>query len=205
MQLFTRAALPAALLVFLAATVVAQESATDQKSAETKTATKKVKTVKVVVDTGLTLNVPTTWKKKPNTSRLRKGTFEIPAIAGEDEPGELTIFNFPGNQVDANFTRWLKQFAPAERKAKMTKGKAEDHDYYLINISGTYNKPIGPPIAGRSKPTPNSRMLGVIIPVPGKGMYFLKMAGPDKTIAAQANHLRKSFGGNKKTEKPYEF
>ena len=56
----------------------------------------------------------------------------------------------------------------------------------LVEISGTYKKPIGPPIAGKTEDAPGSRALSVIIAVPEKGNYFLKLTGLDKTVAAQA-------------------
>ena len=184
-------------------TLDAQEAATVEVEAPKKP---KIETVKFPIEGGnLVLNVPTTWKKMPNANRMRKGTFEIPPAKGDKEPGELTIFNFPGNQVDPNMKRWIGQFSSDGRKSKMVQGKAGKYEYYMVDISGTYNKSVGPPIARKTKPFSNYRMLGVIMPIPGKGMYFLKLAGPDKTIAGELDNLRNSFNGEKEAEKPYEM
>ena len=182
--------------------VFGQATATKTKQADKKV----VERVDVELDGGkLTLKIPKTWKKVPSSSRMRKGTFEIPTAKGETDKGELAIFNFPGNQVNANIVRWIGQFDGKGRKAKTVQGKAGENQYYIVNISGTYNKSVGPPIQRKTEPHENYRMLGVILPIEGKGMYFLKLSGPDKTVAAQLKNLRKSFGGKKATEKDYEM
>jgi gluconolactonase len=48
-------------------------------------------------------------------------------------------------------------------------------------------------------------MLGVILNIKGKGNYFLKLAGPHKTVSAAAAQLRASFGGNEKEEKEFKI
>ncbi len=46
--------------------------------------------------------------------------------------------------------------------------------------------------------------MGVILAVEGKGNYFLKMTGPDKTVSGAASAFRESFGGDAGNEKPLE-
>ena len=177
---------------------VAEEKATEKKAV--------VKTTPVKVR-DITLQVPETWETAPNTSSMRLATFAIPAAEGDAEKGELTIFSFGqgGGDVGSNLSRWVGQFSGDGRAAKTVKGKAGDSDYYLADISGTYNKPVGPPVLRKTKPAEDYRMLGVILIVKDKGVYFLKMTGPDKTIKAQATAFRKSFGGDEKAEKEYEI
>ena len=155
----------------------------------------------------LTLNVPSTWKKAPNANSMRLATYAIQAAEGDKEPGELTVFSFGGGggDVGPNLTRWIGQFASEGRMSKVVKGKAGENDYYVANISGTYNKPDGPPILRKTKPTPGYRMLGVILILKDKGVYYLKMTGPDKTIAAQEKALRAAFGGSAESEAVYDL
>jgi gluconolactonase len=47
-------------------------------------------------------------------------------------------------------------------------------------------------------------MIGVILSVENKGNYFLKLTGPDKTVAEAADDVRLMIGGDVKQEKPYE-
>jgi len=153
----------------------------------------------------LTLKVPETWKKSAKQSSMRLATFDIPAATKGGEKGELAIYSFPGGggSVEANISRWIGQFDSKGRESKVTVGKAGDHEYHLVELTGTYNQPVGPPIRRQTKPVPDSRMLGVILTL-DSGVYYLKMTGPDETVKAQADALRKSFGGDAATEKESE-
>lgn len=154
----------------------------------------------------LKLNVPASWKQQQPSNNLRLGQFQIPAVEGDKEPAELTVFNFgAGGGVNSNLQRWIDQFQPDERKSKLTQGKSAMGDYVLADISGTYKKPIGPPIQGKTEPMPNARMLGVIISMDKKGLYFLKLTGPDKTVAAAKAAVRIAIGAKDAEEKPFEL
>lgn len=188
------------LATLLAASDIAQaEDKTTDKPAAKK---KEVKTVEIEIKGGLKLNVPENWKQSKPSSRLRLAQFAIPKVKGDDEDGELALFNFgAGGGAKANIDRWVGQFQAAEREVKVSEGMLETGRYFFVEISGTYNKPIGPPIARQTKPAPGSRMLGVILGIEDKGIYFFKMTGPDKTVAAQVAALKKSFGAEPKKEK----
>jgi gluconolactonase len=152
----------------------------------------------------LKLTVPAAWKQQQPSNNLRLGQFEIPAAEGDKEPAELTIFNFDaGGGVKANLDRWVDQFLPAERQVKTTQGKCPQGEYFLVNISGTYKKPVGPPRLNKTEPMPAARMLGVILSMEKKGLYFLKLTGPDKTVAAAATGLRIALASKEQDEKPY--
>lgn len=153
------------------------------------------------------LQVPMSWKQQKPTSRLRAGEFKLPPVAADKEGAELVVYFFggAGGGVDANLKRWIGQFAPKGRKVVMSSGKCQQGPYYVAEVSGTYNKPIGPPIRQQTKATPGSRMVAVILMIQGKGNYFLKLTGPEKTVMAATAALRKSFGGNKPEEKAYNL
>ncbi|MCH2212607.1 MAG: hypothetical protein MK110_14985 [Fuerstiella sp.] len=153
----------------------------------------------------LTLNVPENWSNTGKRNSMRLATYEIPAVKGDKESGELAIFNFPGGGggVGQNISRWVGQFDSKGREHKITKGKAGDHDYYVVEVSGTYNKSVGPPIRRQTRPVEGSRMLAVILQL-NKGVYFLKMTGKDATVKAQSTAFRKSFGGSEKSEEKYK-
>ena len=157
------------------------------------------------------LKIPESWKEIPSSSNMRVATLEIPAAKGDAEKGELAIFSFPGGggNINDNVKRWISQFASEGRKANVVKGKAGENEYVLADITGTYNKPDGPPFLRKTKPAPGYRMLSVILLVGGKDgaappkVYYLKLTGPDKTVKAQAKAFRTSFGGS--SEKEEEF
>jgi gluconolactonase len=153
----------------------------------------------------ITLKTPKSWKQSKPTSQLRLSQFEIPASEGDKEAAELAIFSFAGGSVEDNIKRWTEQFQPAERQVKTTKAKSALGEYVLVDVSGTYLKPVGPPIARKTEPMPGARMLAVILAVEGQGNYFLKLTGPAKTVTASAEAFRTSFGGKADDEKPYEL
>lgn len=155
----------------------------------------------------LTLKVPETWKSVPSASSMRLATYSVPAAEGDKEEGELSVFNFGGGggDVASNLSRWIGQFGGEGRSSKVTKGKSGDNEYYLADISGTYNKPVGPPILRKTESAPGYRMLAAIVVLEEKGVYYLKLTGPDATIKAQADAFRASFGGDAKSETDYEL
>ena len=149
------------------------------------------------------MKVPESWKRSQPRSRMRKGQFDVAAVKGDAEAAELVIYYFGPNQgggVAANVNRWIGQFDASDRKVRVLSGKAPTGNYTIVDATGTYNKPIGPPIAGRKKPTPGQRMLAVVLPT-SEGSYFLKFTGPTKTVGANAEAFRVSFGGDASTER----
>lgn len=193
--LLRRSAAPLAVLCSLS---MAALFAADEAKESTK-----VKSVKVK---DLVLAVPETWAQKPAANSLRLAQFEIPKAEGDEEKSELVISSFggAGGGTQANIDRWIQQFQPKERNAKITTGTSPQGEYIFVDITGTYKKPIGPPIAGKFEELPDARMLGVMISIKGKGIYFLKLAGPKKTVSAAAAALRTTFGGVEKEEKEYK-
>lgn len=181
-----------------------KKSATAEKPAVEEK--KQEETVEVTLK-DLELVLPKSWSKSDVVNNMRLATYDIPAAEGDREKGELTISTFPGGggDVAANLERWIGQFAADGRESVIKEGKAGDNVYYLAEISGTYKKSVGPPIAGRTEPKEGYRMLGVILSIEGKGVYFLKLTGPDATVKAQCDTLRASFGGKADDEKDYEL
>ena len=141
------------------------------------------------------LRVPTTWMQQPPANRLRLAQFEIPPEDGDQEPAELSIFNFgAGGSVAQQVNRWINQFEPGGRKVMTTSGESPHGKYVYVDLSGTYRKPVGPPVARRTEPMPGARMLVVMIAVKDQGNYFLKLVGSQKTVGAAAAAFRESFG-----------
>jgi gluconolactonase len=153
----------------------------------------------------LKLAVPETWQQKPATSTFRKAQFTIPKEKGDKEDAELVVFHFEGGGggVDANVARWINQFEPKARKVKTAKGQGKQGEYVLVDLQGTYKKPIGPPIQQRTVRMPEARMIGVIQTVGGEN-YFLRLAGPEKTVSANLPALRTALGADEKSEKEFK-
>lgn len=200
---FQHAFLAFATLAFVLTSTVHAED----KKAETKEKkkSKPVKTKDVEVG-GLKLKLPENWVTEKSSSSMRLATYTIKPVEGEKDKAEVTIFKFPTQSVKGNIDRWAGQFAADGRKSKTTKGKCATGEYYMFEGSGTFKKPKpgSPPFLRQTINAKDYRMLGVILPK-GSSMYFVKMAGPNKTVAAQAKAFRAAFGGEKKTEKEHKF
>ncbi|MDB4614117.1 hypothetical protein OAH18_00360 [bacterium] len=201
-----KAALLSCLCLTLSTVSFAQDTkkADTKKEATTKTEAKKVETKKVTIK-AIELDVPVTWTVKKSSSSMRLATYAVKPVEGETDEAELTVFNFPNQDIKQNIKRWADQFSGPKRKSKTVKGKCPTGDYYLVNASGTFKKPKpgSPPFRRETVDAEGYRMLGVILPVKEKGMYFLKLTGPDKTVAAQMKLFRASFGGKKAGEKSF--
>jgi len=177
---------------------------------ETSSVTKQEKKKEETVDTKigeLNLKLPKSWKRSDATLPMRLATFEVPAVENDKENGEFVVSSFAGGGggVDANIGRWVGQFSAEGREATVRQGKAGKNEYFVVNIAGTYMKPDGPPFLRKTKATPGQRMLGVILNHAAGEVYFLKLTGPDVTVAAQLDAVRASFGGKFGDEKEYEF
>ena len=139
---------------------------------------------------------------------MRLTQFRVPAAQGDREDAELIVFNFGdgGGGVEANIRRWIDQFQPAGRKVRTVSGNSTQGKYYLADVSGTYNRPDGPPFLRRTKPVSDFRSYSVILLVENKGVYFLKLIGPRKTVSDSITQFRASFGaGSSDEEKDYKL
>lgn len=163
----------------------------------------KAKETQVVEAKDIKLTVPKAWKQEKPSNNFRVAQFKIAAAEGDKEAAELAVMQFGGGGggVDDNIKRWINQFEAKDRKVKVSKGKSTQGEYIVVDVTGTYLKPDGPPIAGKTKPTPGSQVINVMLMVEDQGSYFFKLAGPEKTVTAAANDLRTSFGAKVADEK----
>jgi hypothetical protein len=129
----------------------------------------------------LAFALPAAWVKEPPSSGMRLAQAKIPGPAG---PAELAIFYFGaggGGTADANIERWIGQIdqpaAPPRRASFATHGLGVT----WVEVAGTM-KPstIG---MGPATAQPGSRLLGAVVEGPG-GPWFVKVIGPDATVAA---------------------
>ena len=88
----------------------------------------------------------------------------------------------------------------------MSTGECEQGKYYISDITGTYLQSSGGPFAGGKKtPMPGYRSLSAVLVIPEKGVYFLRLTGPEKTVASASESFRKSFDGDAAKETEYEM
>ena len=150
---------------------------------------------------GLTLRVPTAWQQHEPISAMRVMQFKLLGPSDE-ESAELAVFRFPGGGgLDANIRRWVGQFAERGRTVRVTQGVAEQGDYVLVEVAGTYNKPVGAPMRRQTRAVPGQRMIAVILTrVGADSPFFIKAVGEDRVVAAAAAAIRAAFGGRADAE-----
>lgn len=155
----------------------------------------------------LSLKIPPSWKASAPTNSMRLAEIEVPAAGGDSAPGELIVYYFGASGAGgarANIERWIQQFAPDGRTTRIVRGKSEAGAYVLLDQSGTYRKPIGPPIRRQSRDVPGSRMLAVVLERPD-GAHYLKFTGPETTVEASAEDFRAAFGADATSEEVVEL
>lgn len=159
----------------------------DAKKETAKTA----KVVETKLAGGLfTAKVPAAWKQKPQRSRIIEREFAIDPVKGDENGGRLTMMA-SGGSVDMNVKRWYGQFkqpdgSSTEKVAKLTDKKVGELQVKIVDIPGNFAESIGPPIRQKTVDRIDYRMLGAIVQskqLKGR-MYFFKLYGPKKTMAA---------------------
>ncbi|REJ71903.1 MAG: SMP-30/gluconolactonase/LRE family protein [Planctomycetota bacterium] len=152
----------------------------------------------------LELVIPSAWQAEAPANRLRLAQFAVPGEEEDEETaGEFVVFPPFGGSATDNIKRWIDQFDPEDRKLAMYEGQAPQGDYILVQLDGTYFKPVGPPIQRKTEPTEGMRMLAVIFSAEAGGNFFLKLTGPEATVDAAGEAFRKTFGGDSDGETEY--
>lgn len=133
----------------------------------------------------LQLKAPGAWNRKQPQTAIVEHEFAIPAAKGDKTDGRLTIMAASGG-VQANIDRWYGQFTQPDggstrERAKVTKSKVAGQDVHIVDLSGTYKDQRGPVAPAVERP--NYRMLAAIIATKSGQDYFLKLYGPERTIA----------------------
>lgn len=144
----------------------------------------------VIWAAGLTYAVPTGWQAVATASSMRVAQFTLPG-AGDTEAAELIVYYFGGSggSVEANIERWLGQMqqpdgrpskAVATRESRTVNALAVS----LVDVSGTYVAEVTPGSTERHN-RPGFRLRAAVVQTPD-GPYFIKLTGPAKTVAAEA-------------------
>ena len=135
---------------------------------------------------GLTFQVPADWKSTKTQSPMRRAQLTIEPAEGNAR-AELIVFAFPGGAgtVDANVERWQRTFKdkdgnPPKTDVKTVKGK--NCEVNRVEIAGDYH-PTTFPGQAQQPDLENARLLGAIVLTEKTG-FFLRLVGPEKTVAA---------------------
>ena len=137
---------------------------------------------------GLTFTPPAEWKPVATSSSMRVAQFALPHVAGDTQDGELVVYYFggQGGSLDANIERWVGQMQqPNGQPATTVKRDSRTVNglkVTLVDLTGTYVVEMSPG-SGQLHNSPGFRMRAGYIET-AAGPYFIKLVGPQKTIAA---------------------
>jgi hypothetical protein len=137
---------------------------------------------------GLKFTPPPGWIAETPASTSRKAQYKIPRAEGDSEDANLVVyyFNGGGGAPQANIDRWIAEFSgpggkPASNNAKVTHKTINGIPFTLVDVSGTYASSMGSMMQSEA-PKSGTRLLGAIAET-GSGPWFIKLTGPEKTVA----------------------
>lgn len=142
---------------------------------------------KTIQADGLSFQAPPNWKQERPRSAMRKLQMKVEPTAGDSAPAEiyLTVLAGGGGGLEQNIARWEGQFAEGGKapKAKIETKKGKNVTVTRVELAGTFSGMMGMPSQPKPAPQPDTRLLGAII-MAGDTGYFLKLTGPDPTVAS---------------------
>ena len=150
----------------------------------------------------LRYKVPEGWVTEKSTSAMRVAQYRLPKVEGDPEDASLVLYYFgatQGGAVQANIDRWIGQMEQPDGSSSKEKAKTDNLTVNglkvtTVDLSGTFTAEMMPGSGDRHN-NPDYRLRAAVIETP-KGNYFVKLAGPSKTVARwdQAfNDYLKSF------------
>jgi hypothetical protein len=131
---------------------------------------------------------PDGWVKEPSSSAMRVAQYKLPKAEGDPEDAALVVYYFgatQGGAVQVNIDRWISQVQQPDGSSSKDKAKTETSTVNglkvtTVDVSGTYTAEMAPG-TGNQRNDADYRLRAAVIETP-KGNYFLKLAGPAKTM-----------------------
>ena len=137
----------------------------------------------------VTIVAPKDWTyKKPAISFIAY-EYTVPASKDDKADGRFTVSS-AGGSVEQNIERWYGQFSQddggdTKKRAKTEKKTISGRPVHFVDVRGTY-KDLRP----GTSPQKNYRLLAAIVET-DDGNLFLKLVGPERTIADHEKAFRK--------------
>ncbi len=150
----------------------------------------------------LKFKTPDGWVTEKASSSMRVAQYKLPKAEGDNDDASLVLYYFgatQGGTAQANIDRWIAQMQQPDGSSSKDKAKTETTTINglkvtTVDVSGTYTAEMAPG-SGTFHNDTNYRLRAAVIET-SKGNYFVKLAGPSKTVArwdqAYADYL-KSF------------
>src|SRR6185295_7562253 len=137
----------------------------------------------------LQFKVPDGWIVEKPTSEMRFAQYKLPKAAGDGEDALLIVYYFgkgQGGTPEANLESWINQVkqpdgSPSKDKAKIETETVNGLPVTTLDLLGNYSGGMSQDSAPQDSKS-IYRLRGAIIDTP-KGSYFVKLTGPEKTVA----------------------
>lgn len=153
----------------------------------------------VLLAAGLTFTTPDGWKSSPPSSSMRVAEFTLPRAAGDADNAQLVVYYFGGSggSVAANLERWVAQMQQPDGRASGSVARKEMRtvnglSLTLVDVSGTYVAEMSPGSADRNN-KPRYRLRAGVVET-AKGPYFVKLTGPERTVARWESQFNQFVG-----------
>jgi hypothetical protein len=149
---------------------------------------------------GIRFVVPGGWKAVKPQTNIVDAEFELPRVDGDEFDGRLTLMFSGGDpqEVIANRSAEFMQ-APSQTPHAETL-RIGSVDATWVDLQGVWRGPAFRPI----EPRPDYRMLLVIIPFTEHSAFYVKLTGPQATIAAHESGFRDFVRSAKITHPGFE-
>jgi hypothetical protein len=133
--------------------------------------------------------VPEGWTVEKPTSDMRTAQYKLPKVAGDADDALLIVYYFgqgQGGSPQANIDRWINQMKQPDGGSSKEKAKTETLSVNglqvnTVDLLGNYSGGM----SADSAPADSKaiyRLRAAIVDTP-KGSYFVKLTGPEKTVA----------------------
>lgn len=137
----------------------------------------------------LKFTVPPGWIEEERTSSMRVAQYRLPKVEGDTENGSVVLYYFgqgQGGSTAANIERWVGQMKQADGSSSKAVAKEASFDVNglkvtTVDVAGTYVAETTPG-SGTFENKPGYRLQAAVVETPN-GPYFLKLIGPEKTVA----------------------
>ena len=150
----------------------------------------------------LRFKAPDGWTNEKASSTMRVAQYKLPKAEGDKEDASLVLYYFGASQggtPQANIDRWIGQIQQPDGSDSKSKARTETVTVNglkvtTVDVAGTYTAEMAPG-SQTFHNDDNYRLRAAVIETP-KGNYFVKLAGPAKTIARwdqSYNDYLKSF------------
>jgi hypothetical protein len=135
---------------------------------------------------GIQFRVPGHWRQVKPQTNIVEAEFELPHAEGDEHDGRLTLMFSGGNPDEVISNRTAEFVHDPDHSPRIESVMIGDTEARWVDLQGEWKGPSFRPI----EPRPEYRMLLVIIPFTAHSSFYVKLTGPQNTIAAHEESFR---------------